>query len=182
MKKAFTLMEVNLAIMIMAGGILVVLGLYNLGYRETRQGREDIVAASYADAVLSPLVMALSSTNVTWRTFSEIQSSPSEFGWGSYLNSNGFVDNDPESKGRAAFQSIMSKVGAEAKVSSAWPSTASGGLKGGLVVMHDRGSAVVRLSFRATRDAADLLAMPIFYTEVRFQGVPDLKPEEENQK
>ena len=52
MRKAFTLMEVNLAIMIMAGGILSVLGLYSLGYRENRQSREDVAAAAYAELLL----------------------------------------------------------------------------------------------------------------------------------
>ena len=42
---AFTLIEVNLAMLIMAGGILSVVGLYALGFRENRQGREDVAAA-----------------------------------------------------------------------------------------------------------------------------------------
>ena len=72
MRKAFTLMEVNLAIMIMAGGILSVLGLYSLGYRENRQSREDVAAAAYADSVISPLVMALSDPKVKWSKFKDL--------------------------------------------------------------------------------------------------------------
>ena len=60
MKRAFTLIEVNLAMLIMAGGILSIVGLYSLGFRENRQSTEDVAGAAYADAVLSPLVMALS--------------------------------------------------------------------------------------------------------------------------
>lgn len=181
MKKAFTLMEVNLAIMIMAGGVLTVLGLYGLGYRETRQSREDIVATSYADAVLSPLVTALSSTNVTWETFSQIKNMPSARGWGDYLDAKGFVSDDPEPLAKSAYNSIIGgKVGSESGVKASWPTPASGNLRGGLVIMHDEGSAVVRLAFRAARDRQDLLAMPINYTEVRFQGVT--KPLDTNEK
>ena len=50
-KKAFTLIEVNIAMFVMAGGILSVIGLYSLGYRESRQSREDVASAAYADAV-----------------------------------------------------------------------------------------------------------------------------------
>lgn len=59
MRKAFTLMEVNLAILVMAGGILSVVGLYSLGFRENRQSAEDVAVAAYADAVISPLVRAI---------------------------------------------------------------------------------------------------------------------------
>ena len=65
LRKAFTLMEVNLAILIMAGGVLSVVSLFALGYRENRQSREDVAAAAYADAVLSPLIMACSAGATT---------------------------------------------------------------------------------------------------------------------
>ena len=58
-------------------------------------------------------------------------------------------------------------------VPSGWPSTAAAGLKAGLIVSHDEDSAVVKIGFRATRNANELLAMPMYYTEVRFQGLPD---------
>ena len=58
---------------------------------------------------------------------------------------------------------------------TAFPSAAlSGtGMRCGLVVQHDEDSAVVKISFRATRLPGELLSMPLFYTEVRFQGLPD---------
>ncbi len=170
MKKAFTLLEVNLAIMIMAGGILSILALYGLGQRENRQSREDVAAAAYADAVMSPLVMALSATNITWETFNSIKDSPSSNGWGDYVNrSTGLVSSDPTAKAKAVFNDVMGKVGSKAKAPG-WPTVSSGGMKPGLVVMHDENSAVVRIAFRAARNSAELLAMPLFYTEVRYQG------------
>jgi len=46
-------------------------------------------------------------------------------------------------------------------------------LKAGLVILHDQNSPVVRIAFRATRNVSELLSMPLFYTEVMFQGVPE---------
>ncbi len=169
MKKAFTLMEVNLAILIMAGGVLSVLGLYSLGFRENRQSAEDVASAAYADAVLSPLVTALSATNIAWTAFRGIPNAPAN-GWGDYFDSDGVVTENPEGRARSVYSSVMGKLGASG-VDAAWPSAASGGLKGGLVVLHDEDSAVVRLAFRATKLTGMLLAAPIYYTEVRFQGV-----------
>lgn len=170
MKKAFTLMEVNLAILIMAGGILSIIGLYSLGFRENRQSAEDVASAAYADAVMSPLVNALSATNIQWSVFRDLQSAPGDDGWRRYFDSDGVVVNDPEGVAKSAFSSVMGKLGASG-VGADWPSSASGGLKAGLVVMHKQGSAVVRIAFRATKNQGMLLASPTYYTEVRFQGV-----------
>ena len=65
-KKAFTLIEVNLAIFIMAGGVLAMISLYSLGFRESRQSREDVASSAMADAILNPLVVALSSRDLKW--------------------------------------------------------------------------------------------------------------------
>lgn len=176
MKRAFTLMEVNLAIMIMAGGILSILGLYSLGYRENSQSREDVAATAYADAVISPLVWALSSTNLSWSAFNGLKSHYPDKGWGSYVNSStGLVDKDPDSiADNQVFSKVMSDLGvSEVRVKKLPKTEASAGMKCGLVVLHDKNSAVVRIAFRAARHSAELLAMPIFYTEVRFQGVPN---------
>ena len=183
MKKAFTLMEVNLAILIMAGGILSILGLYSLGYRENRQSREDVASAAYADAVISPLVMALSATNLKWSSFQKLGSYPSETGWKEYFNSSGSVSGDPEGKAKKVFQDVMSALQGEGSldIPKSWPAAASGGLRAGLVVLHEKSnpetgggsSGIVRIAFRATKNPAELLAMPLYYTEVRFQGVID---------
>ena len=165
-----------LAILIMAGGVLSILGLYSLGYRENRQSREDVASAAYADAVMSPLVMALSATNLKWITFRNIQSRPSEEGWSDYFNKRGIAISSPESLAKSAYSGILGSLGYEGSANrpkSEWPSTASGGLKAGLVILHDEGSSVVKIGFRATKNPAELLAMPLYYTEVRFQGVID---------
>ena len=65
-RAAFTLMEVNLAIFIMAVGVLAMTSLYPLGFRENQQARDDVRAAIVADEVLGQLTAALSSRNITW--------------------------------------------------------------------------------------------------------------------
>jgi len=179
MKKAFTLIEVNLAMLIMAGGILSIVGLYAFGFRENRHSREDVAATTLADSVISPLVMAISATNLKWSVFRQEKFFPSERAWGDYVNSKGVVTADPENRAEGVFRFTMSWISGAARgplgVKTAFPSSAlSGtGMSCGLVVQHDQDSAVVRISFRATRLPGELLAMPLFYTEVRFQGLPD---------
>ena len=55
-RAAFTLMEVNLAIFIMAVGVLAMTSLYPLGFRESQQSRDDVRAAVAADEVLGKLI------------------------------------------------------------------------------------------------------------------------------
>lgn len=59
-------MEVNLAIFIMAVGLLAMVALYPLAYRESRQSKDDVRAAAAADCILNTLTASLSSRNITW--------------------------------------------------------------------------------------------------------------------
>ena len=178
-KRGFTLIEVNLAMLIMAGGILSIVGLYAFGFRENRQGREDVASSALADAVVSPLVMAISATNLKWSAFRQEFNFPDERGWGAYFNSQGIVASDPESQAETAFGQVMSKMGGAAKgqldVDTQFPSSArnSSKMSCGLVILHPKDSATVSIGFRATRKdkPGTLLAMPLFFTEVRFQGL-----------
>lgn len=178
MKKAFTLIEVNLAILVMAGGILSIVGLYSLGFRENRQSSEDVASAAYADAVISPLVMAISATNLKWSVFKDMPSYPDEAGWRQYFDNDGLVTDDPTGKAKGVFNSVMGKMRGAAEgsleVNAEWPDSASGNLKAGLVVLHDEVSpAIVKIAFRAPKQSAMLLSSPLYYTEVRFQGLPE---------
>lgn len=179
MKRAFTLIEVNLAMLIMAGGILALVGLYAFGFRENRQSREDVAATALADSVLSPLVMAVTATNLKWSVFRNEFNYPDDRGWAAYFDSNGIVSQDPESKAESVFSATMSQLSGAAEgvfnVDTAFPNAAvsAAGMSCGLVVQHDENSAVVRIAFRATKLPGTLLSMPLFYTEARFQGLSD---------
>lgn len=184
MKRAFTLIEVNLAILIMAGGILAMVSLYSFGYRENSQSREDVAGAAIADAVMSPLVMACSATNLKWSVFKNMPSYPSD-GWADYFNENtGIVEEDPQDKAKDVFERAMSDLKeaaiGELDVNKDFPTDAfpsSNGDKGkmscGLVIIHKPDSPIVKIAFRATHKPGMLLSMPIYYTEARFQGDPN---------
>lgn len=172
MKKAFTLIEVNLAMLIMAGGILSIVGLYALGFRENRQGREDVSAAAFADAAMSPLVMAIASTNVTWNKFQQEFYYPNDKGWGAYFDGNGVVTSDPKGKASGAYSAVTSWLGYNDSMPSYTSAEGDSKMTYGIVVMHPRNSAVATVAFRAVpqKNFGQLLAMPLFFTEVRFQG------------
>lgn len=179
MRKAFTLIEVNLAMLIMAGGILSIVGLYAFGFRESRQGREDVAASALADAVVSPLVMAASATNLQWSVFKNIESFPSKQGWGDYIDdTTGVVKENPDAKAKSTYSGFVSALKGAAKGTlqvPEFPQSAlnKSGLMCGLVVIHKRDSAVLTIAFRATDKAGGLMSMPLFFTQVRFQGIID---------
>ena len=179
MRKAFTLIEVNLAMLVMATGILSVVGLYAFGYRESRESREDVAAAAFADAVISPLVMAITATNLEWETFRDLKNYPSDYGWAEYFDNDGVVTDDPESQAERVFSDVMTKLKASGNgVATAFPTAAKdgAGMSCGLVVMHVENSPIVKIGFRATKMPGTLLSMPLFYTEARFQGKVEYKP------
>lgn len=177
MRKAFTLIEVNLAMLIMATGILTVVGLYAFGYRENRQSREDVAATAFADAVVGQLLAAVTSTNLTWTTFNNLQNYPGDQGWGHYFDSNGIVSTNPESMAEGTFAAVMGVLESSLPddFDTKFPSSAhsKSGLDCGLVVRHDPDSAIVRIGFRATKLPGALLSMPLYYCEGRFQGDPN---------
>jgi len=175
MRRAFTLIEVNMAMLIMAGGILSVVGLYAFGFRENRQSREDVAATAVADAVVSQLMMAITATNMKWTTFRNGFSFPGREGWGEYLDSAGTVSDDPENMAEDAFSKTMDALDYSSDDVAKFPADLvnASGMSCGLVVTHEQNSPIVRIGFRATRQPGTLLSMPLFYTEARFQGNPN---------
>ena len=189
MKKGFTLMEVNLAIFIMATGILAMVSLYPLGFRENEQSLEDVAGAAIADEILNPLVMGLSSTNITWQAWTGICGGAVRApngGWQDY-----FINNDfryaPKSMSsiRGTADGVIGKL--QSAISSGDQHGASvniapaSGLAYALVVtegtQYVNGGEVpdrqrLQLCLRVARRAGQLMSAPIYYTEVRFQGDP----------
>ena len=179
MKRAFTLMEVNLAVMIMAFGILGLVSLYSLGYRENSQSREDVEAAALADKNLNALAAMLSSTNMAWSAWTGIGTLPAggerRNGWMAYFNvermegqNDSGADPNPNSRAQGVFDAVKGKCsGCEGTGVSFDP----GHLNCGLVVYQDGPRCAI--AFRAARRAATLIHQPLYYTEVYFQGDPE---------
>lgn len=65
-RAGFSLMEVNMAVFVMAVGIMSLVGLFPLGLRESYQGRADLQQSMFADYALNQFVAALSQTNLYW--------------------------------------------------------------------------------------------------------------------
>ena len=188
-RAGFTLIEINLAIFIMASGVLAMCALYSLGFRENSQSVEDVDSTAYADAVLAPLVAALSSTQLSWNDWVRIGdmsgvSSEAEYsgidgrwpakGWREYIdprredgkmvyrvkkNCTNIAKNEVYGKLASTLSSSGVNVG-QLQVPSEY--------KVGLVVT--RRGQVIQIAFRMARRAQSLLSQPVFVAEVHFQG------------
>ena len=181
LKRAFTLIEVTLAMGILATGVLAIVGLYAFGFRESSQSREDVGATALADAVLGQLTMAITATNLKWSVFRNLPSYPNDDGWGYFINQRtGRLSGDPTSKAKSDFAAFMGKLsggvsGGSLDCDTSFPDAAlsATGLKCGLVIMHEPDSAIVRIGFRASMLVQTMLSAPMFYTEAKFQGVDE---------
>ncbi len=197
LKKGFTLVEVNLAVFIMAGGILAMISLYSLGYRENRQSREDVASTACADDILNRLVLALSSTNITWKSWKNLPyvdgSQPRNGArtWKDYLitdvdKSDGRtsywrVKANPISLAQSVFNSVASAVNSDITKDNLMPSLSApsqpgvgnGQMTYALVAFRDaEDSPVMSIAVRVVRDRRwrSLMSQPIFFTEVHFHG------------
>ena len=180
----FTLMEVNLAIFIMATGLLAMVALYPLAYRESRQSRDDVKSAVAADYILNTLSAAMSARNIKWNDWKNAVNESSK-GWLEYMEANGNAYS-VRKKGqiRSTATAIFNKLagvnpdGHRPDVSKVpddlvWAIVAQWGR---LPVFNDddensqRDRSRVVIGVRVARRAGELMSQPIYYTEVHFQG------------
>ena len=175
----FTLMEVNLAMFIMAMGTLGLVGLYSFGYRENQQSNEDVQAAAVAEMHLNAMVAALSSTNMTWSAWQSIGTVPSE-GWGRYAGdgtgsgisvNSGLDAVTPLNKSgcNSAAQTAFDKVIGAAQGFSAGFDAQD--MAVGIVVSPGAGNRTYSVAVRCGRRASTLVYQPLYYAEVYFQGL-----------
>lgn len=71
-RAGFSLMEVNMAVFVMAIGILSMVVLYPLGLRESTQGQADLKQSMFADYVLNQAVAAAAQTNIPWSQWQNV--------------------------------------------------------------------------------------------------------------
>ncbi len=186
----FTLMEVNLAIFIMAAGVLAMVSLYPLGYRENQQSKDDVKAAAAADAVLNQLRGALSSRAITWDEWKNAVKSAVNVtgqserrgGWIAYCETgNGYVPKKRSQVNSLALSVFNSLAGAVNGTQPQWPLNSDyvcalvaqpGRVRipsGSSIETYDDWSRVA-ISLRVSRNAGALFAQPIYFTEIHFQG------------
>ena len=198
-RMGFTLMEVNLAIFIMAVGLLAMVAIYPLAYRESQQSQDDVKASAVADCVLNTLTAALSSRNITWNDWETGVSAAMQVtdsgeqggGWLSYCDRSGNVYTPKrlgpiKSKAEQVFNKLagiynkskgkgvsldFANLGIPTELACAI--VAQWGSvpvwEGNRMISYDDRSRVA-ISVRLTRRAGELLSQPIFYTEIHFQG------------
>ena len=187
----FTLMEVNLAIFIMAAGVLAMVSLYPLGYRENQQSKDDVKAAAAADAVLNQIRGALSSRAIEWQDWENAMKSAvnstgtgsGSGGWAAYCETgNGYVPKKKgsiNSKAKNVFSALVSPLKG---TKPQWPLNndyvCAVVAQPGRVRIPSGSSSVesyedwsrVAISLRVSRNAGALFAQPIYFTEIHFQG------------
>lgn len=186
LKSGFTLVEVNLAIFIMAAGVLGMVSLYSLGFRESAQSRDDVAAAGYADAFFAPLVAGLSATNTVWSEWSGKGSNPSgdgdlvcdkvfpNDGWRAYVSPANGDDSDEfrvqqscNSTADGVFNDLMGA--AKSPYSGSLPPKRPNYY----ALVATRRGGTISLAFRSSRRRDQLMSQPLYYTEVHFQGDPN---------
>lgn len=193
----FTLMEVNLAVFIMAVAVLGMVALYPLGFRESQQSRDDVVEAVLAEGILNPMAATLSSTNMTWSQWSGILGSSEIYpsgGWSAYCGNERHLTPKSRSEinslagqviGRLPSGSfsaasdarqILNKcnsLGIACAIVASYGETPTYGNGMGALgsTLTDRTRIV--LTLRLARRAAQIFGQPAFYTEVHFQGDPN---------
>ena len=185
----FTLVEVNLAIFVMAVGVLSMCALYAFGYRENRQSEEDVFATAYADSYLAPLVAGLSSPLLDWNAWqqigNEVSSAAQESGIDACWPANGWRDYvDTRTEGDETRYRVKSNPKSIAdgdvwnKIMSRVPSPYKGGRPSidsqyQYALVATRRGPVIQLAFRCSRRAESLMSQPLIVSEVHFQGDPD---------
>ena len=187
LRQAFTLMEVNLAIFIMAAGVLGMVSLYSLGFRESRQSVEDVASSGIADSFFAPLVAGLSATNMTWQQWCNAVPSVNRDdcnglspnnGWAGYVtkiddDSDGNYESYRVNSGcNGTADSVATKILGQvpSEYRGSCPSV-SGSYRYALVAT--RKGSTIALAFRSGRRLETLMSQPVFYTEVHFQGRTD---------
>ena len=190
-KLGFTLMEVNLAIFIMAAGVLAMVSLYPLGYRENQQSKDDVKAAAAADAVFNQIRGALSQRSLTWNDWKQaVQNAVNvtgegerNGGWAAYCETgSGFT---PKKKGtiNATGKQVFNALVSKSSPKPSWPLdnayvcalVAQPGyvrVPGNVLKDWSR----VAVSMRVSRNAGALFAQPIYFTEIHFQGDQEKNP------
>lgn len=68
----FSLIEVNMAVFVMAVGIIGMAALYPLGLRESIQSTADLKQSMFADVILGAAVASASNSNMLWTTFKSV--------------------------------------------------------------------------------------------------------------
>jgi len=157
----FSLLEVNMAVFVMAIGVLSMTVLYPLGLRESTQGQADLKQSMFADYVLNQAVAAAAQTNITWSQWS--QWSSTHYLRGDTVNLEDSVPNFIRTKLELGGLPKM-KENNTYKIACCLVPGTSDRIMGIMVQSTELTQSINSFSQFSNN--------PIFYAEVMFQGDP----------
>mgnify|MGYP007068289108 CR=1 FL=1 len=152
-------MEVNMAIFVMAVGILSMVALFPLGLRESTQGKADLQQSMFADYALNQIEAVLSDTNLSWSVW---QGMDGKMGNKSIIPGNAKLNLPGAWKVMGLDGEPMSMNDEHYRIYCATPDGAS-----------DRVMGISVFSTDVDVDKWESYSNnPVYYTEVFFQGAP----------
>ena len=184
-KNGFSLIEVNMAVFVMAFGVLAVAVLYPAGLRESIQSQSDFKQVMFADYVLNIATAAASNPNVTWGEWQTWASQNNMAGRNEYgelqnMNNHGSIPSFIWNQGglQAAIQTYSNhqasgERGSRHIVDETYAVYCvlvpgfSDQIMGIMVRSLDGDTSKMSAEERKRR----LEAQPVYYAEARFQGV-----------
>lgn len=162
-KAGFSLIEVNMAIFIMAVGVMSMIVLYPLGLRESTQGAADLKQSMFADYVLNQVVALASQTNIAWtdwqRDIPKISQFPNVLN-GPDISVPNFMASDLKARVPGNWDNMDGRY----RVVCCLVPGASDKIMGVMVQSSDLVKTVTEYS--------QFTNNPIYYAEVMFQGDP----------
>jgi Tfp pilus assembly protein PilV len=180
-RSGFSLIEVNMAVFVLAIGVLSMAVLYPLGLRESIQSQADLKQSMFADYILNVAVSAACSTNLNWTEWSSWAGTynmvGSDAGQVRELNISDSVPkfvltavnaavNQYNGSQLSGFQHTINQTFAIYCVMAQGPSARVMGI---MVRSLD-----VDTSKMSTREKVKRLeSQPSYYAEARFMGFPD---------
>jgi Tfp pilus assembly protein PilV len=178
-RSGFSLIEVNMAVFVLAIGVLSMAVLYPLGLRESIQSQADLKQSMFADYILNVAVSAGCSTNLNWSEWNTWAGTYNMAGSaaGTELNIGNSVPNFVGTAVNAAvnqynssqlsgFQHTVNQTFAIYCVMAQGPSARVMGI---LVRSLDVDTSKMSTSEKVKR----LESQPSYYAEARFMGFPD---------
>ena len=157
-RAGFSLMEVNMAVFVMAVGILSMVALYPLGLRESVQGQQDMSQATFADYMLNQAVAAASLTNFPWSEWKQVPT---------------IVDMDQSGISDSTHNNLPVFMTTRMQTDANWPDS-----RYRMICCRGAGNSdrLMGIMIRSTdvkgENVNDYTNNPVYYAEVYFQGDP----------
>lgn len=170
----FSLIEVNMAVFVMAVGILSMVALYPLGLRESIQGKEDLMEAVFADNLLNQAVAIASSRTLKWSDWNDKNDNP----YVPYPNNSSSAAKKLEFTAEDSFNDLPSFIRSKMKMPDLVPDNSdAGGIRHfRIACMRPQAHSgrvmgiMVQSTTENVADRNDYTNHPIYYAEAYFQG------------